>query len=138
MGLDMYLQGHEYRSTYDVNKLTTLDNFPIKEVVVELGYWRKHPNLHGAIIRMFADDKDECQSIELGDEGIRTLIDLVEKNDLPYTEGFFFGTSPSPDIHPDWFEETKQNTIKYLNNALKWINSAQSDQFRWVTYRASW
>lgn len=49
MGLDMYLEGKEH----------------IGGETVELGYWRKHPDLHGYIVGTFADGKDICQEIPL-------------------------------------------------------------------------
>ena len=61
MGLDMYLEGR--KSRYD--KQETEDGFPLQTKVLELGYWRKHPNLHGYIVQEFADGVDECQRGDL-------------------------------------------------------------------------
>lgn len=133
MGLDMYLQGHLYRSTDQ----KTLEDFPIKEIIVELGYWRKHANLHGAIVQTFADDVDECQNIELSRSDIEKLIEMVKANDLPHTEGFFFGQSAKPG--DQWFDEEQTETIKQLENGLKWYdNKTENSGYRWVSYRASW
>jgi hypothetical protein len=133
MGLDMYLQGHLYRSTDQ----QTIEDFPVKEIIVELGYWRKHANLHGAIVQTFADGVDNCEPIELSRDDIEKLIEMVKANDLPHTQGFFFGESAKPG--DQWFDEEQAETIKQLENALKWYDNETADGgYRWVTYRASW
>lgn len=132
MGLDMYLQGHQYY----YNRTETIDDFPVKEMIVELGYWRKHPNLHGAIVQTFAEGVDECQTIELTRTDIEKLIEMVKSNVLPHTTGFFFGESAQPGS--EWYEQEYNDTIKQLENALKWYDTKETDVYRWVTYRASW
>lgn len=132
MGLDMYLQGHQYY----FNRTETIDDFPVKEMIVELGYWRKHPNLHGAIVQTFADGVDNCEPIELSKDDIEKLIEMVKTNLLPHTTGFFFGESALPGSQ--WYEQEYNDTIKQLENALKWYDSKDKDSYRWVTYRASW
>jgi len=57
MGLDMYLQGERFRKS---NNRTTLEDFPLRKEVLEIGYWRKHPDLHGYIVKEFAEGKDDC------------------------------------------------------------------------------
>ena len=103
MGLDMYLQGHQYFS----NRTQTIDDFPVKEIIVELGYWRKHPNLHGAIVETFADGVDECQNIELARSDIEKLLKIVKSNELPHTQGFFFG-----DDSDDYYKKQDQEFIR--------------------------
>lgn len=65
MGLDMYLNGERYLGaftpSYEQKPLPCLESEKHR-----LGYWRKHPNLHGYIVETFA---------------------------LPHTVGFFFGQS---------------------------------------------
>lgn len=131
MGLDMYLQGHQYHS----DTTQTIDDFPVKEIVVELGYWRKHPDLHGAVINTFAGGVDECQNIELNRNDILTLIEMVKASNLPHTSGFFFGSSAKPS--DEWYEQEYNTTITQLENALKWYDTANGS-YRWVIYRASW
>jgi hypothetical protein len=132
MGLDMYLQGHQYQS----NRTQTLDDFPVKEIIVELGYWRKHPNLHGAIVETFADGVDECQNIELNRSDIEKLLEMVKSNELPHTQGFFFGESAKPDS--EWYKQEYNDTITQLENALKWYDGSGDGMYRYVVYRASW
>ena len=44
----------------------------------ELAYWRKHPDLHGYIVKTFAGGKDECQDIELGKDELEILLKAIE------------------------------------------------------------
>src|ERR1700688_2817772 len=94
MGLDMYLTGEKFFMT------TSLDlqeeGFRLRSRTLELGYWRKHPNLHGYIVQSFAGREDECQTIDLSDH-IRTIIAAVKTRDLPDTTGFFFGVRDPSD-----------------------------------------
>lgn len=133
MGLDMYMQGHCYK--HGSNR-ETIDGFPVKQMIVELGYWRKHANLHGFIVQEFADGKDECQEIELSAENIQTIIEAVKTNALPHTTGFFFGQSAQPG--DPYYEEEYANTIAQLEDALKWYEGKEPDTYRWVSYTASW
>lgn len=132
MGLDMYLQGHQYYS----NRTETIDNFPVKEITVELGYWRKHPNLHGAIVQTFAEGVDDCEPIELNQGDIHTLIGMVKSGSLPATTGFFFGSSSNPG--EEGYQEQVDEDIRLLENALKFYDHKSKNEYRWVTYRASW
>ena len=47
MGLDMYLTGEKFLTRQGT---TTEDGYPVKERHLALGYWRKHPDLHGFIV----------------------------------------------------------------------------------------
>jgi hypothetical protein len=61
MGLDMYLVG---KTSDGTNK--------------ELGYWRKHPDLHGFIVNEFGGGIDECQQIDLNEECLKQILLAVE------------------------------------------------------------
>ena len=71
MGLDMYLNSRIYHSgiTYDENKkmrerkLETVEGFKKKATELEIAYWRKHPNLHGYIVKTFNEGEDDCRPI---------------------------------------------------------------------------
>jgi len=109
MGLDMYLMG--------------FDN----GVECELGYWRKHPDLHGYICREFADGVDECQRIPLTKDNMRVILAATRAGDLETTTGFFFGESRPEDA---------EHTIAIFEKALKW--KAEDPFVREVVYQASW
>lgn len=128
MGLDMYLTGEKFIMNADLKE----DGFRLRSKSVELGYWRKHPNLHGYIVQNFADGKDECQEIYLGgSDRIRTIIAAIKARELPHTTGFFFGAS---DSSPEQMAED----IAIFERALAWYLTVEAGIFRSVLYRASW
>ena len=121
MGLDMYLTGraHLWTDWQDDTKNAKRDGFRISNVELELGYWRKHPNLHGYIVATFADGKDECQEIPLTAENLVAIIEAVKNKELPETSGFFFG-------HSDGSED--EETIETLQAALAWLKGVPARQ----------
>ena len=128
MGLDMYLNGERYffdRPPPESGKPAC------KAEIYELGYWRKHPNLHGYIVETFADGKDECQQIHLSEERLLQIIEAVKAKELPYTTGFFFGAS-------DGSDEEMQEDITILQSALEWLHTKEQGIWRSVYYQASW
>jgi len=131
MGLDMHLTGEKYQFSdyHHPEKNPMEDGFRVKSRQLELGYWRKHPDLHGYIIQEFAEGIDECQEIELSKENMEQIIKAIEDKNLPTTEGFFFGNSSSSD---------DQHSIEQLEGAIKWLGTNEKDIFRSVSYRASW
>jgi hypothetical protein len=108
MGLDMYMIGLE------------------KDSSNELAYWRKHPDLHGFIVNIFANGVDNCQEIQLSLNELKHILRSVEEDNLPTTSGFFFGTS-----QPDY----KISTIQKLNKVIEWVSSSID---RRVIYQPSW
>jgi hypothetical protein len=135
MGLDMNLYGKKWLFAAlrpEEAPAPTEDGYEIRYKVLELGYWRKHPNLHGYIVDTFADGVDECQEISLGEEAIVQTIAAIRKKELPETAGFFFGKSDS---------SRDAESIAILENALKWLRAKTPDdgrEIREVFYKASW
>ncbi len=128
MGLDMYLNGERYfidRSGGEEGQ------FPKKSETYELGYWRKHPNLHGYIMQTFADGRDECQEIPLDEDRLLEIIDAIRAKELPHTDGFFFGAS-------DGSDEEAANDVLILQSALEWLRVKEDGIWRVVTYQVSW
>ena len=81
MGLDMYLTGRKsYGYMASKNEVLKEDGFPVREKVLEIGYWRKHPNLHGYIVENFAGGVDECQEIFLTPGDIADIIKAVSNH----------------------------------------------------------
>jgi hypothetical protein len=129
MGLDMYLTGEKFiMGSNGLNPQE--DGFRLRSKTLELGYWRKHPNLHGYIVQTFAGGEDECQTIDLSDH-IRTIIAAVQARDLPDTTGFFFGVS-------DPSQERIAEDIAIFERALAWVETHDPGILRSVRYRASW
>lgn len=137
MGLDMYLTGrkHLWRN-YDKPEENREENgFPLETVTLSVGYWRKHPDLHGYIVQQYGGGKDDCQEIDLSADALRDIRRAVEQNKLPHTEGFFFGNSGSL-----WLEgEGRQFTLNTLHKAEEWLASGdERKELRAIIYQASW
>jgi hypothetical protein len=122
MGLDMYLTG-------DIYFTKRRRRGQRKAELYDLGYWRKHPNLHGFIVRTFADGEDDCQRIHLSVDDLRKIIAAVKARELPETTGFFFGESDGT----EWRED-----VRIFTNAVDWLETEQPNQWRSVYYQASW
>lgn len=131
MGLDMYLRGEKFFWTdwghLENNRME--DGLKVSSLEVELGYWRKHPNLHGYIVQTFVGGDDQCQRIPLDDKQLLQILEAVKADTLPHTEGFFFGVSNSSD---------KGDSITQLEAAIKWLNTEEPRVMRSVYYQASW
>jgi hypothetical protein len=128
MGLDMYLMGKKYVTD---NETMECDGLTVTELIVEISYWRKHPNLHGYIVNTFANGKDECQDIGLGEDEVEDIIKAVKEQRLPHTEGFFFGQS-------DLGEEQIKEDVEAFEKALKWLKSNPENGHKYLVYKASW
>ena len=102
----------------------------------ELAYWRKHPNLHGWMeqlwrYKMQAENRDPDQhtfngiEVELDWQDIDELEQDVVNNNLPQTQGFFFGNDA--DEH-------------YKEKDLEFIARARAELFLGlrVFYNSSW
>ena len=131
MGLDMYAyvagrkgQQAEYWENYDGDK----DTSPV-EKPRELAYWRKHPNLHGWMHKLWnergGDGDFNGDELELTWEDLDNLEYAVKNNELPGTAGFFFGNDA--DDH-------------YRDQDLEFINQAKAEVFTGlkVFYNSSW
>lgn len=128
MGLDMYLTGRKFfwRTWENDGGDRKEDGKIIKNLDVELGYWRKHPNLHGYIVKTFAKGKDDCKEIGLSADDLRGVIAAVKARQLPHTSGFFFGESDPRD-------ETVENDVRVLTEALEWLEAGDEEPFEHET-----
>jgi hypothetical protein len=145
MGLDMYLRGDKFVSSWDHSqrdengrplevKRPQMDGFEVTSYVLDLGYWRKFAPLHTFIVRVFANGEDNCQPIDLDAEDLRRIAAAIRDGNLPDDEdstGSFFG---SPEF---WDEYRSQNEehAQTFENAAAWIDS---ESWNTVTYQASW
>ena len=90
MGLDMSARTTAEKPVSEVD-FTTAES-------AELHYWRKHPNLHGWMERLYrakggSANSFNCVSVELKQADLDLLEAAIRKKRLPHTEGFFFGAS---------------------------------------------
>lgn len=102
-----------------------LDMYLYTEDGEEVGYWRKHPDLHGFIVKTFAGGVDECQKIPLSSNDLTKILSAVLENKLPHTTGFFFGRS---------LPEDRQETIEILTSVIVRITGTGEK----IHYQASW
>jgi len=95
----------------------------------EIAYWRKHPNLHGWMQKLWeakgGNGEFNGDELELTWEDIDALEKAVKKRKLPTTSGFFFG-NPSDDY--------------YYDHDLEFIKNARAELFLGlkVFYNSSW
>lgn len=90
MGLDMYA----LTTTHDIPEV----DFGDPEDIARLFYWRKHPNLHGWMERLYrrkggTDEDFNMTPVRLDAPDLDALEQAVLNDELPETEGFFFGAS---------------------------------------------
>jgi len=131
MGLDMYAyvgregqyRDHYYNDEVEVPKPR------------EIAYWRKHPNLHGWMEKLWVSkgmpgtgDKNASFNgieLELTWEDVDSLERAVKHSMLPSTQGFFFG-NPADEV--------------YFERDLEFCVNAKTELFLGlkVFYNSSW
>ena len=95
----------------------------------EIAYWRKHPNLHGWMHKLWNEKGNagdfNGDELELTWEDLDRLEYVVKHKELPSTSGFFFG-DPSDDY--------------YREQDLEFIKAARAELFMGlkVFYNSSW
>lgn len=90
MGLDMYA----YITDADIPEV----DFEEPDDNIQIACWRKHPNLHGWMEQLYrakdgAEASFNCVNVRLDAGDLTQLEKAIRDNDLPDTEGFFFGVS---------------------------------------------
>ena len=155
MGLDMYLYQRYYVSGYNHQDQESKDRFAdlVRQidstlylgdnrhmyVEVCVGYWRKANAIH----RFFCNldgGRDECQSIFVSEDNLRTLRALcqavllepaIADEVLPTHPGFFFGSTEID----EWYMQDLKSTIEIIDNV---IDRLTPDGYPEFIYRASW
>jgi hypothetical protein len=141
MGLDMYAyvaakagqQEEFYEGAEWDNEIKDHRN-PNVNRPREIAYWRKHPNLHGWMARLWlAREGNELRELdnfngielELDADDLDLLEYVVKARELPGTSGFFFGNDAD-----DY----------YYTDDLKFIQMARAEMFLGfkVFYNSSW
>ncbi len=106
MGLDMYA----YRTSVQISKPVDFqeevygDN--IQGEKQDLHYWRKHPDLHGWMEKLYYQkggqaESFNCSPVELTLDDLYILEADINYSKLPGTEGFFFGESDGSEREDD-------------------------------------
>jgi hypothetical protein len=118
VGLDMYAYAAAKASTeWDGNSH------------LELAQWRKHPNLHGWMHKLWESKGNtgdfNGDELELTWEDLEQLEEDIANSQLPSTTGFFFG-NPADDYY-------KQQDLEFIRNARAEIFMGLR-----VFYNSSW
>lgn len=155
MGLDMYLYQRYYVSAYNHEDQESKNRFAdiIKQidpslylgdnrhmyVEVCVGYWRKANAIHRFFCNL-DNGRDECQSIFVTEDNLRTLRALcqavllepaIADEVLPTHPGFFFGSTEID----EWYMQDLKSTIEIIDNV---IDRLTPDGYPEFIYRASW
>lgn len=136
MGLDQYAYAAAKANARDewLEERYEKGNKDATDPTTELAYWRKHPNLHGWMERLWRDktnqhgvDDPTFNGIELEltfDDIVKLEKDIKEGN-LPKTSGFFFGS--------DADEYYKAQDLEFVYEAKSRLFLGQK-----VFYNSSW
>lgn len=121
MGLDMYA----YKTKREIREV----DFNGHEEDQDIAYWRKHPNLHGMMEKIYREKggKDESFNVSSVQLNEKDLLDIGKKlvnSELPSTSGFFFGE----DSDEHYFKED----IEFLEKAKDAIKEG------YKVYYTSW
>jgi hypothetical protein len=124
MGLDMFALGT--KEVFD--KLVDFSTMEGPEI--EVFYWRKHPDMHGWMKKLYEEKGGQSEHGFNGDGVVLALEDLdrlekdVKGGQLPHTTGFFFGSS-------DWY--THEDDLEFIQKARQAITDGYT-----VYYTSSW
>jgi hypothetical protein len=152
MGLDMYLTRETYIKNWDHNgpdKQWTVtversDGFRLplvcpREIVEEVGHWRKANQIHAWFVHNVQGDKDECQKAYVTKDDLEALFTACKAVHedhskagalLPPQSGFFFGSTD----FDEWYFSDIEETLKIVGGVLETTNWDLSD----IYYRSSW
>lgn len=124
MGLDMY--------AFAVSKRDAIGDFEMAQDCEkeELYYWRKHHDLHGWMENLYRGKGGDAESfncipVELTLDDLDDLQQALLDDNLPRTQGFFFGDNP-PDL------ETMREDLMFIQKCRIAIKEGK------VVYYDSW
>ena len=124
MGLDMY--------AFAVAKQDAIGEFEMARDCEreELHYWRKHHDLHGWMENLYRGKGGDAESfncipVELTLDDLDDLQQALLDDNLPRTQGFFFGDNP-PDL------ETMREDLMFIQKCRIAIEEGK------VVYYDSW
>lgn len=136
MGLDMYAYVAAKagaQADYDEGKAWDKEKGAMVNPSVteprEIAYWRKHPNLHGWMNRLWESRGNSGgfngDELELTWEDLDQLEQDIRNKKLPGTSGFFFGNNADNE---------------YREQDLKFVRDAKAEAFLGlkVFYNSSW
>jgi hypothetical protein len=134
MGLDMYASRRAKIILVNSKKSNDKLNLSVGNTSAqEIAYWRKHNRLHGWMEELWRGKGNEGEFNT--EELLLELIDITNleksilKNELPTTEGFFFGS----DSYEDYEENYMVDDLKFVKEARQAI--MEGDE---VIYNSWW
>ena len=117
-GLDMYAyRMREFKPSNPVDFQGEIDFLVENDGTIhkpeEFFNWRKHPNLHGLMEKIYREKGGKenhfnCTPVQLTQEDLDRIGALVIDDELPITEGFNFGKSS---------DKMKEKDIEFLEKA---------------------
>ena len=146
MGLDMYLKGSRWISTWKegdkelgkkIAQLVGQEGSFVDTVEIEVGYWRKANAIHQWFVKNVQDGEDDCKTYWVPQEKLRELQNVCNQvladptlapSLLPTQGGFFFGDTQ----YDEWYLENLEITLQNIQKAL-----SLSDEWQ-MYYHSSW
>lgn len=126
MGLDMYLSG---RTFFVRDSEQEIDGFPVEEIHVKLGYWRKDWTLHHAFCAVL---ENECEGdTAVSAEDLRRLLGMIQSQEIKDEDGSTYTGEGCADYG-------EADTLDVLSRAIEWIEKAPQGEWRDAIYRGSW
>ena len=120
MGLDQWAYKTKNKFSRPVDFHDEVNQAQEKEdgEIVEIMYWRKHPNLHGWMEQLYFSkggeaDSFNCRPVELTREDLNELASDIIDGKLPSTSGFFFGESDGTEFDGD---------LRFIKEAIQSID----------------
>lgn len=138
MGLDMYLKGRRYISSYSDQDQPMRDGVrehfpelqgdawaenPVQEVTAEVGYWRKANQIHRWFVEQVQGGEDECRPHSVSREDLVQLREVCQtvlsdpaqaESLLPTGAGFFFGSTD----YDQYYQQDLESTVAIIDRAL--------------------
>jgi len=157
MGLDMYLHAKRYIAGWASEEEAALAReiqklFPelegrtnrlnesagvVKEIIIEVGYWRKANAIHDWFVRNVQDGEDDCLAYRVSREHLQELKILCDtvladptraEELLPTASGFFFGGVD----YDEYYLDNLRYTTEIIDHCLRMPPSWEFE------YRSSW
>jgi len=152
MGLDMSLHGRRYLASYNQDDAQIQDKLrghlpelqgvawednPIREIMAEVGYWRKANQIHKWFVDNVQGGVDECRPHRVSRSDLEKLksicLQVLDKPDLaaellPTESGFFFGSLD----YDDGYQADLHATVSIIERAM---SLPQDWEFE---YQSSW
>jgi hypothetical protein len=164
MGLDMYLTkktyigaNYEHRGVSGKIDITIKDspiniNFNrVRSISEQVGYWRKANQIHNWFVDNVQNGEDDCREHSVIREDFHNLLETVNlvlnakgtpeessviADNLPPTEGFFFGSTEIDEWYWTDLELTKQTVSDVLAEMDE--DSKNPDMWADYYYSSSW